>query len=220
MKEKQVFFGIIFIIIIISFFKFISPEPPINDDQAKDNDNQVKSPTSPPPAVEHDHKKETGFVAHDHQAHHQHHQSLSDNQSHKTLIKKGRLVDQVQEMRPEAINDQDFNRMIHLIAQSLGTRDDIKELSDHEVHHIPPVVSLAGIALAHLKKTLNQRPEYREKAHDFYHQCVQDEQIVDSIRALCLTHMGLSARKSDIYFDIEAYPEHLQRLAEIILSIQ
>ena len=156
----------------------------------------------------------------DHDDHKHDHVGDQDHYFDENFIEKSKIIDTVTEVTADELNLDQFNQLTSMIYQALGTKDDLKELSDQEVHHIPPVVTLAGHGLGHLREILAQRPEFSEEAQHFYDECVQDELLVDSIRALCLTHMGLNARNNDLYFDIDAYPKNLQRLANLILQMQ
>jgi hypothetical protein len=70
--------------------------------------------------------------------------------------------------------------------KSLPIMDDLKNLSEEEVHHTPEIIKDGGEVIGRIHEEAENDPSKRIEAMSFFKKCVEDQQIVTVIRAVCL----------------------------------
>jgi hypothetical protein len=75
------------------------------------------------------------------------------------------------------------------VLSELPQPKDLENLSDEEVHGTPTVVREAGERLGEIAERVAKNPELREQAKEFYMACAEDDRTLQSVRALCYSHL-------------------------------
>lgn len=70
--------------------------------------------------------------------------------------------------------------------KSLPIMDDLKNLSEEEVHHTPEIIKDGGEVIGRIHEDAENDATKRPDAMSFFKKCVEDQQIVTAIRAVCL----------------------------------
>ncbi|MEN9722194.1 MAG: hypothetical protein RJB38_180 [Pseudomonadota bacterium] len=82
---------------------------------------------------------------------------------------------------------QEFQAVLHDVQESLATREQLRSLSEDEVHGVPAPILKSGVALGKIAEILQQQPELAQPASEFYWSCARNPELAQSIRALCLS---------------------------------
>lgn len=85
---------------------------------------------------------------------------------------------------------------------------------DH--HRPPPELTSAGAELGAIEDLLDKNPHLLREGLRFYRQCALQENILTSLRALCLHNLKVRAKSAGIESRIrwQIFPSHLHRLAD------
>lgn len=70
--------------------------------------------------------------------------------------------------------------------KSLPIMDDLRNLSEDEVHHTPEIISDGGELIGRIHEEAEKDSTKRSDAMSFFKKCVEDQHIVTAIRAVCL----------------------------------
>lgn len=137
------------------------------------------------------------------------------------LEARSKLLDQLTEnLHSPSINPSMLVQTIEESEQLLPRKEHVRELSESEVHMLPYPIAAAGEWLIDLKEFILNHPENAEKVLPYYLNCAENIEIVDTIRALCLTHFILihEQNSSEPPIRIEDFPSNIRQLVESALS--
>lgn len=98
----------------------------------------------------------------------------------KTPIRKTLIVSK------ESVSEESSEGAFDHSLKTLPTADDLGSLSEEEVHHTPEMIINGGEVIARVEDEAQDNPSLRGDALSFLKKCVEDQEIVDPIRAVCL----------------------------------
>lgn len=84
------------------------------------------------------------------------------------------------------IKSTDNQNQFESYFKSLPIIDDLKNLSEEEVHHTPEIIKDGGELIGRIHEEAEKDSTKRIDAMSFFKKCVEDQQIVTAIRAVCL----------------------------------
>ncbi|MFA5584334.1 MAG: hypothetical protein WDA09_08975 [Bacteriovoracaceae bacterium] len=73
--------------------------------------------------------------------------------------------------------------------KSLPTIDDLKNLTEEEVHHTPEIIKEGGELVGTIFDEAQKDPTKRMSAMNFFKKCAEDDQVAIPIRAVCLNRV-------------------------------
>ncbi|HLT21889.1 MAG TPA: hypothetical protein VKZ84_00530 [Bacteriovoracaceae bacterium] len=73
--------------------------------------------------------------------------------------------------------------------KSLPTIDDLKNLTEEEVHHTPEIIKDGGELVGVIYDEAQKDPTKRVDAMNFFRKCAEDEKVAVPIRAVCLNRV-------------------------------
>lgn len=83
----------------------------------------------------------------------------------------------------------DFKTLSRETLAKLPRKADLRNLSDEEVHETPAPVQAAGVELGRIAGELDRNPALKEAAAEFYIACAEESEFLNSVRALCYSHL-------------------------------
>jgi len=102
--------------------------------------------------------------------------SLTTEQQSESLQKAPNVI-----IKP-TVNQNQFESYF----KSLPIIDDLKNLSEEEVHHTPEIIQDGGELIGRIHQEAENDSTKRIDALSFFKKCAEDQQIVTAIRAVCL----------------------------------
>lgn len=81
----------------------------------------------------------------------------------------------------------DYQNKLERDFKALTTKDDLKNLTPHEVHHTPELLKNGGELIGRIHDEAESDPAKRVDALNFFKRCAEDGQIATAIRAVCLS---------------------------------
>jgi hypothetical protein len=83
---------------------------------------------------------------------------------------------------------------------------------------IPPTLLESGRRFREVKRIAALRPEFTLEAYEFFSQCSENKEILETINALCLGHAWSLAREHQLPFEVERYPKEWLELASLTFA--
>lgn len=120
---------------------------------------------------------------------------------------------------PNGESAENFQRLVLQASESLPRVEALRGMSDPAMHHTPEIVLAAAENLGQLAEFLENHPEHKSAAAEFYQGCAQDSDGVASIRALCLHRVESVSRELGRRVDDDLYaaiPESVRELSRFL----
>lgn len=106
---------------------------------------------------------------------------------HESVEKSETFQEELPVLKKEEILDQSaFQDLLDQEFKSLPTIDDLKNLTEEEVHFTPEAVKDAGGVIGLIQNEAENDPAKRASAMNFFKRCAEDQELVPAIRAVCL----------------------------------
>ncbi|MCM2350879.1 MAG: hypothetical protein NDI69_12725 [Bacteriovoracaceae bacterium] len=101
-----------------------------------------------------------------------------------------KAVTEVEVKSPEAANEAqvvsgESAKEYEEAMEALPTVDDIKKLSEEEVHHSPVAVKDGGLLIGEIHEAAQKDPARREGTLKFFKSCAENSELLPAIRAVC-----------------------------------
>lgn len=144
-----------------------------------------------------------------------------DDREARELEEQTNLLDEIiNELHSSGQSSQKLIQIMDSSKELLPHKKQMRELSDSEVHMLPYPVANAGEWLISLKEFISNHPQKVDEVLPYYMECADNDDYVDTIRALCLTHFILIHEQNYLEYelDLHDYPENIQDLVESALS--
>ena len=95
-------------------------------------------------------------------------------------------------------------------------KKDILHKPDRDHHRPPPELTEAGAELGAIEDLLDKNPSLLREGLRFYKQCALQDEVLTSLRALCLHNLKVRAKSAGIENRIrwQIFPNPLHRLAD------
>jgi hypothetical protein len=116
---------------------------------------------------------------------------------------------------PEDPRRREFRELARETLRSLGRREDVRRLKSEEAHFFPEVLRRSALALGQIAEQVEAHPGLIPDAVAFYSDCAKSEELVHSIRALCLARFQHHAPDFPAEFSREL-PEMVVRLSQSV----
>lgn len=210
-------FVIILMISIQQFRDYLQKEPPSHDAKVQKKIAPTSTSSKPQPTIE-------GSL----KAYHQRKQELNikapprlSQEKQELLYRRGHLIDEITDTfrNDDHLSEEELTQILKKALVIIPKKAEIQQLSAQQVHTIPHEVALAGEFFAELKELLSKRADLEVPAFNYYRQCAQSDDYVDSIRALCLTNMIIiNSTNQQTELDLSDYPENIINLAQAALE--
>ena len=118
-------------------------------------------------------------------------------------------------LAPETSGRSDrFSALTQRTLKSLVTQQDLRKLSEAELHTTPRVLLMSGLALGKIAEAIAQDPSLVPQAIEFYTDCAVSGDIAQTVRALCLARYQHHSGKSVPAVASSRIPESVIQLAE------
>ncbi len=88
--------------------------------------------------------------------------------------------------REQSLDQSKFQDFLDLEFKSLPTIDDLKNLTEEEVHFTPEAVKEAGGVIGRIQDEAENDSSKRIPAMNFFKNCAEDQELVPAVRAVCL----------------------------------
>lgn len=137
----------------------------------------------------------------------------------KLIIRRGKVLDELSQHEAQDFDYKKFQNYLDQSKQLLPSQEELKDYSSHDVHMIPYPLSLAGEFFGHLKEILNERPDLNDQAQEYYLDCANENELVETIRALCLTYYTRRENELGREVDLSNFSARIQNLVEAGLSL-
>ena len=115
------------------------------------------------------------------------------------------------------VNREEFREFLEDTFDELPRVDELRKLSAEEVHSTPQMIREGAVLMGETAEKLEQHPELKPEALEFYQKCALETGVATSIRALCLNRaLRLYAELHGKLweFDREKIPDSLIELAK------
>ncbi len=96
------------------------------------------------------------------------------------------LVDNQKSISVPHREASDFPDRLDHYFKALPTMDDLKNLTEEEVHHTPEIIKNGGELIGRIHDEAENDPAKRSDAMNFFKRCAEDHQIAVVMRAVCL----------------------------------
>lgn len=83
---------------------------------------------------------------------------------------------------------------------------------------LPPTLLETGRRFREVKRIVAQRPEFMLEAFEFFSQCSENKEVLETINTLCLGHAWSLAREHQLPFEVERYPKEWLELAALTFT--
>lgn len=113
--------------------------------------------------------------------------------------------------------DQNLNNSIEKLAKAMPTKKQLRQLGEHELHHMPASIAELSLELGNIKQLIHDNPNDGQiigKAIAFYRTCSAQTSWPTSVRALCLANLHEVAGES-----LDSAPVELYRLAKLAVEM-
>lgn len=132
-----------------------------------------------------------------------------------TLSKEKSMLSKPEAKKTSTITIEDFRKFLMETRNELPTRQDVKAYAAEDIHHANEALIKAGSKLGRIVATLEKDPSLIKEALYFYEDCALDQDILNSVRALCFSNLErwhkILGNESEINTD--PIPEHIRNLA-------
>ena len=115
------------------------------------------------------------------------------------------------------ISVKTLQESIATINNSMPSNQQLRQLGQEQLHHMPPIMHKLSRELGKIKQLLHDHPDDANiisKATHFYRSCVPQEDWPSDVRALCLANLHQLTGES-----MHSAPKKIRRLAEQVLEI-
>jgi len=116
------------------------------------------------------------------------------------------------------ISDEEFNISLKQILNEIPLSQEIRQLTDEELHHTPAQLIKFARSLGEVQEVLYQNPTNLkiESSSKFYEKCINDVEAVISVRSLCFAHLKNLKTFLNDSIDLNLYPKEVIRIAEMV----
>ncbi len=118
------------------------------------------------------------------------------------------------------LTEEEFSSLITETAESIPTKADLRKLTDHEAHHMPASLQIAGEKLGQVAQAIANEPRLEPSAFSFYEKCVASSSFPDSIRALCFSNYKKLGKKLNVPINENLASPEIQDLEGKISNIE
>lgn len=87
------------------------------------------------------------------------------------------------------------------------------------IEGLPPTLLETGRRFREIRRIVQVRPEFTLEAYEFFSQCLESTEVIETIRTLCLSHTWALALKNELPFTPDAYPAHWREMAQLTLGL-
>jgi hypothetical protein len=83
---------------------------------------------------------------------------------------------------------------------------------------LPPTLLETGRRFREMRRIVNLRPEFLLEAYEFFSQCTENKEILETVNTICLGHAWSLARDHQLPFEKERFPKHWLELASLTFA--
>ena len=111
--------------------------------------------------------------------------------------------------------DKELQQELTAAMEDLPTNTVIQDLPAEETHHTPEPIIKAGKLIGSILQKAESMPERRQQTLRFCVSCAENEELVDSVRALCWNSLMTKITSWKIFVPISnaKVPQHIKSLA-------
>jgi hypothetical protein len=113
----------------------------------------------------------------------------------------------------EELNSKSFSEFTERLQKKLPLKASLANLGHHDVHTTPELIIESARELGRVKQKLKENSELVEDAIVFYEGCIAVEEVVTSVRALCLSNLLYLKLQKRENVELGNYPKKLVSLA-------
>ncbi len=107
-----------------------------------------------------------------------------------------------------------FEEILESARRALPKKSDLENLTEEEAHHAPRQLLEGATQLSNVAEILERHPDLREMSLDFYKSCADNKELVDAVRARCLSNYRRHSRELGKKVDLKNYSSQIVRLSD------
>ncbi|MBH46549.1 MAG: hypothetical protein CME71_00085 [Halobacteriovorax sp.] len=133
------------------------------------------------------------------------------------FVQNDQAVEEVLEVEKELTGLESLDQSIARISKGMPTKQELRALGEHELHHMPLSIAELSEELGNIKQLLHDNPTdglIIGKSIAFYRTCSVQGEWPSSVRALCLANLHEVAGES-----FDSAPVELYRLAKLAVEL-
>ena len=112
-----------------------------------------------------------------------------------------------------------FREFTGQLLRKLPTNTQMAPASDGEVHHFPNSLIEFGNRLGWVKAAMEERNDFKEEGIEFYQACAREDDVISSVRALCLTNLLVFQKENKLpQEELVHYPKDVLKLVKFALE--
>lgn len=133
------------------------------------------------------------------------------------LVRTNRALSAQEIARLQSDSWQGYLDYTIAIAPKPDVSNPLPPVMPQRVQGLPPTLLETGRRFREIKAIVSERPEFALEAFEFFSQCLENREIIETINTLCLGHAWDLSKRFDLPFEIEQYPKKWREIASLTI---